>query len=84
MPLEEPRVVWSSQGNITVIGVKRDDNGSYVCVAENSAGRDTRSGEITVQGTKRQFYYYSLQNVFWHVLLCVQVTNALLTRDSFA
>ena len=60
VPLEEPHVVWSSQGNITVIGVKRDDNGSYVCVAENSAGRDTRSGEITVQGTKGQFYYYNL------------------------
>lgn len=44
-------------GNLMIYNAQRHHGGEYVCIAENEAGRDTKSSMITVFGKLKELNY---------------------------
>ncbi|XP_034765138.2 hemicentin-1-like [Acipenser ruthenus] len=53
--IAEPQLHKDDEGALHISNISRHDEGSYVCTAENAAGRDERAGTMTVSGHDRGF-----------------------------
>jgi len=49
-----------TSSSLLVVGTKTQDSGKYTCIANNSAGNDTRMVELTVNSMFNIFYMHSI------------------------
>ena len=58
--IPDRRIALSSQGHLVINAVERGDQGFYMCLASNIAGKDSRNISIKVQGRLNCFHLFYL------------------------
>ena len=58
--IPDRRIALSSQGHLVINAVERGDQGFYMCLASNIAGKDSRNISIKVQGRLSCFHLFYL------------------------